>query len=570
MKKTKSPRPGNLGAASSAVAAPPVRTISWWPWAALLSGLFLVIEVYTPALSGAFVLDDRYLPFFDPHATDTFWGWVGTIRPLLMLSFWLNYKASGAVDPFIFHVTNVCIHFLTSVFVVFIAAKFLEWSNVAGRARDVLAVFSGAVFLLHPLQTEAVAYVAGRSDSLSALFFFAAFTVFLYRQYDSVTFPRAVAILVLFGAAVATKEYSLTLPVLLLFTDFFWNRGGVRKNAILYGLLACAGVAGGAFVFGILRASSSAGFSVAGVSPLSYFFTQCRVIWIYIRMFFLPYGQNIDPDIPLSHSLIDHGAIFGLIALIALAVAAWTYRKRFPLAAFGVFLFLLLIAPTSSIVPIKDVLSERRLYLPSIGLIFIALELFRRMKLTQAVWTGAAVLVACLALTYQRTAVWASPLSLWQDTVEKSPNKYRPRFQLAYELYDSNQCPAAVQSYAKAAQLGPADDQLLVDWALALDCAGQSEEAIAKLNQAVQLAPTAHIYSQIGMVNAKHGNFQEALQALAQAEKIDPSYDMTYVYRGLIYEKGGDKAAAALEYKRALELHPSNQVARDALARVSR
>jgi tetratricopeptide (TPR) repeat protein len=420
------------------------------------------------------------------------------------------------------------------------------------------------------LQTEAVAYVAGRSDSLSALFFFAAFTVFLYRQYDSVTFPRAVAILVLFGAAVATKEYSLTLPVLLLFTDFFWNRGGVRKNAILYGLLACAGVAGGAFVFGILRASSSAGFSVAGVSPLSYFFTQCRVIWIYIRMFFLPYGQNIDPDIPLSHSLIDHGAIFGLIALIALAVAAWTYRKRFPLAAFGVFLFLLLIAPTSSIVPIKDVLSERRLYLPSIGLIFIALELFRRMKLTQAVWTGAAVLVACLALTYQRTAVWASPLSLWQDTVEKSPNKYRPRFQLAYELYDSNQCPAAVQSYAKAAQLGPADDQLLVDWALALDCAGQSEEAIAKLNQAVQLAPTAHIYSQIGMVNAKHGNFQEALQALAQAEKIDPSYDMTYVYRGLIYEKGGDKAAAALEYKRALELHPSNQVARDALARVSR
>jgi protein O-mannosyl-transferase len=567
MKKTKSPRTTNT--APAAVAAPPPRTIWWWPWAAALAGLFLVLEVYTPALSGAFVLDDRFLPFFDPNMSDRFWGWVGNIRPLLMFSFWLNYKVSGAVDPFIFHLTNVCIHFLTSVFVALIAAKFLEWANVVGRARAVLAVFSGALFLLHPLQTEAVAYVAGRSDNLSVLFFFAGFSVFLYRQNESVTLLRSLAILALFGAAVATKEYTLTLPVLLLFTDFFWNRGGVRKNAILYVLLACAGAAGGVFVLRVLRSSQSAGFSVAGVSPLTYFFTQCRVLWIYIRFFFLPFGQNIDPDIPLSNNLMDHGAIFGLIALVALAVAAWMYRKRFPLAAFGVFLFLLLIAPTSSIVPIKDVLAERRLYLPFIGLIFVVLEFLRRMKLTQATWTSAAVLVACLALTYQRNAVWASPLTLWQDTVAKSPNKYRPRFQLAYAQYETNQCPLAVQSYAKAAQLAPVDDQLLVDWALALDCAGQPDEAIAKLTQALQFGATAHIYSQIGMVNAERGNFQEALQALAQAQKVDPSYDMTYVYRGLIYEKGGDRAAAASEYQRALELHPANQVAREALARVT-
>src|SRR5271167_207063 len=172
MKKTKSPRPSNVAnAANPAIADPPARMVTWWPWAAMLAGLFLVIEVYTPALSGAFVLDDRFLPFFYPDMTDRFWAWVGNIRPLLMFSFWVNYRMTGAADPFVFHVTNVLIHFVTSIFVALIAARFLQWADVVGRARDVFAVFAGALFLLHPLQTEAVAYVASRSENLSVLFF---------------------------------------------------------------------------------------------------------------------------------------------------------------------------------------------------------------------------------------------------------------------------------------------------------------------------------------------------------------------------------------------------------------
>jgi hypothetical protein len=153
----------------------------------------------------------------------------------------------------------------------------------------------------------------------------------------------------------------------------------LRKNGFLYGLLALAGAAGGVVVWKILTAANTAGFHMADLSPASYFFTQCRVIWIYIRMFFLPFGQNVDPDIPISTGVMDHGAIFGLIALLALAAAAWIYRKRWPLASFGVFVFLLLIAPTASVIPIRDVFAERRVYLPFLGLIFIALELLRRL-----------------------------------------------------------------------------------------------------------------------------------------------------------------------------------------------
>jgi tetratricopeptide (TPR) repeat protein len=167
--------------------------------------------------------------------------------------------------------------------------------------------------------------------------------------------------------------------------------------------------------------------------------------------------------------------------------------------------------------------------------------------------------------------VWASPLSLWQDAVAKSPNKYRPHFQLAYALqYEASRCPQAVQEYERAAQIGPIDDRLLIDWALALDCVDRGDEAIIKLRQAAVIKPSAHVFSQIGMIYAKNSHMDEALSALESAEKIDAGYDMTYVYRGKIYEKAGNRTAAAREYQRALALKPDNQDARDSLLRVSR
>src|SRR5207302_1330670 len=136
---------------------------------------------------------------------------------------------------------------------------------------------------------------------------------------------------------------------------------------------------------------------------------------------------------------------------------AWIYRKRFPLASFGVLMFLLLIAPTSSVVPIRDVLAERRLYLPFLGLTLVCLEFLRRLDLKAMCTIGTCALAGCTILSYQRSAVWASPVALWQDAVAKSPQKLRPRFQLAYAYYEQGQCPQAAETYQRASQLGVAD-----------------------------------------------------------------------------------------------------------------
>ena len=541
----------------------------WWPWAAALAGLIAVFEVYGPALSGAFVLDDRYLPFMDPSAAQMpFRTWVTGLRPLLYFSYWLNFRSSG-IDPETYHLTNVFLHFLGSLVITLIAARLVELSGTTGSARNILGVIAGGLFLLHPLQAESVAYVASRSEVLSVLLYMSAFAVFLYRRSDSMTVLRAAAIAMLFAGAISTKEHTLTLAALLLLADYYWGLGGFRKNGMLYGILAVAGAVGAFVVWRELKDASTAGFSVVGRTPASYFFTQCRVIWTYVRLFFLPFGQNIDPDVALSNSLLDHGAIFGLLALVALAAAAWIYRKRWPLAAFGVLVFLLLLAPTSSFIPIADVSAERRMYLPFLGLVLVCLEFLRRLKVSQAAWAGAAILAVCSVLTYQRSAVWANPVALWQDAANKSPRKWRPHFQLASALYESGNCADAAQAFEAASRLDRPSFDLLLDWGLSLDCAGNWQDALVRLRQSATLQPSAHVQSQIGMVYAKHNKFEEALSALADGEKIDPSFDMTFVYRGNIFEAKGDKAAAAAQYQRALALNPLNSVARDALARVS-
>lgn len=149
--------------------------------------------------------------------------------------------------------------------------------------------------------------------------------------------------------------------------------------------------------------------------------------------------------------------------------------------------------------------------------------------------------------------------------MSKSPDKVRPNFQLAYAYYNAQQCPAAVTQFTKTAALEKPDYGLLIDWGLAADCAGNSTEALAKLQQAAGLEQSAHVYSQIGMEYAKLAQYPQALDALNRAATLDPNFERTYIYRGNIYFMQGKRAEAAAEFQHALQIDPSDQYAREFL-----
>lgn len=556
-------------AVAAAPAAPGRKT--WLYLLGAFLAVFLAFEIYQPAIRGPFLYDDRYLPFFAPEfASAPLKNWIAGVRPALMLTYWANFQLVQ-LEPYWYHVVNVFFHAANAILVWLIVLKILDWAGVDRTPRAILATFSGLLFLLHPLQTESVTYVASRSENQSVFFFFAAFAVFLYRRSIAVSWRIAIAVLILFAAACLTKEHAAVLPALLIFTDYFWNPGfsfaGLRRNWRLYAPILVLGLIGAAAIWRVLATSTSAGFGMKDLRWYEYFFTQCRAIWVYLRMIVLPYGQNIDHDFPISRSVFDHGALFGLIALIAVTSAAWIWRRRFPLAVYGWFVFLLLLAPTSSIVPIQDVLVERRVYLPFIGITLICCEFLLRAPLRRPAMAGAlaAVLSVLGIVTYQRNEVWADAISLWKDTAEKSPNKSRPHFQLAFAYYSEGRCLDAVKEYQRTSELDNKDDRLYIDWALAYDCAKQPEAALEKLRQAASISKTGLAYSLIGMVYAKQNRRAEALEALDQAEKLDPNLEATYVNRGNVYLLAQEFDKAAGQFRRALELNPADPIARNGL-----
>jgi len=289
-------------------------------------------------------------------------------------------------------------------------------------------------------------------------------------------------------------------------------------------------------------------------------------------MFVLPVGQNIDHDFPISRSLGDHLSWLCLLILLALTAAAWVYRKKFPLAAFGFLLFLIFLAPTSSIVPIRDVMVERRMYLPVFALTLCVIDFLRqRRPAIPALAAGLVTICLVLAIfTWQRNHVWESPLSLWKDSVANAPKKYRPRFQLAYAHYQTGQCADATQQYAEAAKVSPEPSyELFVDWALAADCANKPGEALSRLEDALRLEQSAHAWSLMGMVRAKTGEYDRALEALANGEKINPRFTMIFVYRGNVHMARREWDLAIAEFQKAAAVEPNDESARQGLQKAT-
>jgi protein O-mannosyl-transferase len=565
MKKAKKPAP----------ASPLKSKISWLGWAVAAALAALVFWAYSPAANGPFLFDDSYMGFALPGADAPLGAWVRGVRPVLMATYWVNHQISGDGTGS-FHTANVLIHCICTGLLFLIVKRLLEWAGLEAARRNGLACLAASIFLLHPAQTEAVAYLAGRSEALATMFVFAAFGLFLYREKPALTWLRTGGVMAFFLAALFTKEHTVALPALLLLTDYWWNPGfsfkGIWGNWKLYATGALGAGAGVIYFLPSILHAPSAGFGMRDLTWYQYFFTQCRALFVYPMVFLAPARLTADWDFPVSKTIFERGSIVGLIALVSLVILAWRYRRRFPLATYGFFTYLVLMAPTSSILPIQDPVAERRLYFSMIGLLLILVDFVSRLKITRQKLVGATTLVALAAAfaTHARAAVWGDAVALWEDTAAKSPNKPRAHFQLGFAYYDQGNYARAIAEFDRVARLQPPTHNLLIDWGLAYDAMKQPDLAIAKLRQAAEIEATPHVYSQIGMVYAKRGQWPQALDALVTAERLDPNYAPVHFYRGSINLSLNRVEDAVTEYERALALDPALTQAREGLAAARR
>lgn len=554
---------------------PPTDLAPWQLIFAAIAALITVFVVYSPASSAPFLLDDLYQPYGRPNIEALTWNAWTAQRPLLGVTYWLNWKTSG-IETSDYHTVNVLLHWAVGCVVFLLTKSLLQRVGEAAPRRSWLALTVAGVFLLHPLQSESVAYIASRSELLSSLFAYSSAVLFLCRPMGWI---RAVAVMALIGCGVLSKEHIAVFPGVLILADLLLPSGELsvterlKSNWKLYALCAVGSIAGVRYILRVITVGTTVGLNINGVSWLDYFYTQCRVIWQYLRLFILPTGLNIDPDVAISRSITDHGAIFGLLGIATLIVGAFLLRRTYALAAFGLLSAFVLLAPTSSFLVIADPMAERRMYLPMLGFLLVLIDLARRWKPLQGntlIAVSCALFIACGALTFGRAQVWSSPESLWKDAVVGSPNKQRPHYQLAFAYKQQERCEEAAEEFDRASKTGPPEFTMMMNWGQSLHCAGKLNQAIEVLYKAVSMETNAGAYAEIAMIHAEQNKLEDALRVLDQSEQVDRTFGVANLYRGNIYLMQNQPEKAAEQFKIALKKDPSDAAAAESLKRLGK
>ena len=430
------------------------------------------LMVYANSFLGDFQFDDFAAILDNPHLHDreTFIGHLDhMVRPVLYATFLFD-RLLYAGSAWGYHFTNAGLHLFSGLLVYRIVLR--------ARTDDSssLAFWTAILFLVHPLATETVTYLSGRASGLMTCFYLLAFLLYLRSTEEGgregthrVWYAGAILAFLL---AVGSKETAVTFPLALLFWDVLVRhlRGRDLRSVFLsYHLPFWMIVMVMAVVLWMHpRYAYLADFSLRIRPIFDNVLSQVHAVAYALLLFIAPWKQSFDHDLPVVHSVFQWPLLLDLMLLCGLIVVALVAMRRLPLVAFGIGWFFLQLLPTNSVIPRNDLLSERNVYLPSVGL-FIAVVMvgqgfftwfFRDTSSMPWVRTGfrsiglAWVLALCL-LTVQRNALYQDPVLLWSDTVHKSPQKARPHNNLGHAYALQGDWTHAIEEFRVALTLKP-------------------------------------------------------------------------------------------------------------------
>jgi tetratricopeptide (TPR) repeat protein len=527
----------------------------------LTAFLVAAFLVFGPSLTGPFVFDDAYQFFAAPQLppgppSSYLFG----ARPVVQVSYYLNHLAA-ADNPSAYRVVDIALHAFNASLVWLAVLLLLRTAGNASKAGDLAALAAAGLFLLHPLQTEGVCYISARSDVLCSTFFLLALNLFLYYRPTHFGWLPALSITALFLLAIGSKEIAIALPPLLVVYEFVFRRrvASIRESGAwrLYAVLGAGAIAGVALV---LRYIVGAGTGVALKPDLAYFYTQWRALFTYVQLLIWPSPLNIDRDFPFSQTPLDYGAIYYLAALLTLlAILIWR-RDRDGFVLFGLAFALLVLGPTSSLIPIQDPINERRMYLPMAGVAVLLVPLILRFQPPDRNIVAALCAIGGVyaLLSYQRAEVWSSAISLWSETAAQSPNKFRPRFWLGQAYLAAGQCADAQREFDRALELIPKPDpELHFFRASAYACNNQHSAAVEEMSKSIalkgpdpqSLAFRATYYAATGELAKAHADLDDALRR-------NPDSVPALSTRGRIYLAEGRFAESVVDLERAVRLFP--------------
>jgi tetratricopeptide (TPR) repeat protein len=569
----------------------------YFPFLLILAG----ITAYANSFSGCFLLDDKESIVGNPNI-QALWPITKimsaappsapTARPVAYFTFALNYAVSG-LNVFSYHFINLVIHILAGLTLFGIVRRTLLCERLkAGYGQDavILAFLVAVIWLVHPVQTGSVTYIVQRIESLMGLFFlltlYSAIRVFQNRR--SVIFSVLSVIFCCLG--MATKEVMVTAPFMVFVYDRAFISGSfasaIRKRAKFYTGLAATWVVLAVLIWSGPR-SKSAGFSF-GIGAVDYARSQFAVVVHYIRLVFWPINLCLDYGWQLVKTWAQVLPQVLVITVILVVMVFGFVRNRtwsYPLVWFFVIL-----APTSSFVPVADLAFEHRLYLPLAGIIALVIlsgylllgwidklfgikakstEKLMRLKSFIGLGLGLLVILTLTGLTLLRNSDYRDEVTIWQKTLRQAPHNPRVHLSLGQALSQKGRIDEAIRHYQKAAKLKPDYAKVYYSLGDAFLQRREPERALDSFNIVLKLWPDdASVHNQVGLILYHKGNVEQAVFHFRRSLEIEPNNYLVHHNLAVALAKQGKLDEAIAHMQEAIRIEPDFSEGKQKLERL--
>ncbi|MBT0664492.1 tetratricopeptide repeat protein [Geobacter pelophilus] len=547
----------------------------------LLVIVLCAIIVNANTLYNDFVYDDIAQIVNNPWITDTkyipdiFWndathaetkGISNYYRPMMNVIYLINYHVFAGLKAWGFHLVNIILHVAVTILVFWVAALLVRNDKLTTENTFLsVPLVSALVFAVHPIHTEVIAWIACVPELSFTLFCLLS----LYSHMKStVIFDKGhVYSLIFFGISMLCKETTIALlPILAIYDSIYGKeKFNIRSSIMRY--LSFIVIIG---IYLILRFNALSGMAPSNryqeLSTFEVIINTVPLFSQYLEKLILPVNLNAFYVLHPVHSITDIVWLYSLVIVVAFIVLGYVLFKKCKSAFFGLIIITMPLLPVLYIRKLgENTFAERYAYFPSIGFALM-LGLLSTMKIINNDYrrkTLSALLLLVVVVysigTINRNTVWRDEISLFSDTLQKSPESSFIHFAMGAAFADKGNLDGAINEYLKALRIDPRDSEVHYNLGLALAKKEIIDAAIMEFRMAITLNPNyAQAHNNLGVALARKGELDSAIKEYQVALTLNPDHAQAHNNLGNALAKKGNLDAAIREYQVALTINPKD------------